>query len=371
MGAAPELGTNVSAKANALDGEALVRRAMQSLTEDYKVFYHPQLNTKAVVDPYDRALDIVVVHKTKGMVAISTKFGEITEEQNGLINQYQPRRAIYKIMDPSRQAKSALQEMLNAFDPAWGDSLPVGAAVFLPDTAQKEFYDPKSIFFFKEDMGGMQFQAKLDVLFPYPFDAKTQSRLDEAYVLLCNNLKQYSASENPFANRSARIKNFTETHRRKPPNLRTVKVAEAPPIALVGESKPELKVVADTPEQAVVPMPLVGEDLPKAPKVEVEVVKEEKPLFAKPVLFATPQDELAEQAKRALHARRQQPLNNGQQETLPLLAFFNRIENALHMTQEADVVMSPVQWAIAFIGGTALICACYFAFHNLAIILGT
>lgn len=368
MGAAPDLEKKLNVAAGATDGEALVRRAVQSLTDDYKVFYHPQLNSKAEVDPYDRALDIVVVHRTKGLLAISTKFGEITEEQNGLINQYQPRRAIYKIMDPSRQAKAALQEMLNAFDPSWGDSLPIGAAVFLPDTAQKEFYDPKSIFFFKEDMGGMQFQAKLDVLFPYPFDSTTQAKMEAAYVLLCNNLKQYSASENPFANRSARIKNFTEAKKRKPPNLRTVKPVEMP-MALVGEGKPELKIVT----AEAVPLVKNEQQASKPPKIDVELVKEEKPLFAKPVSFASPQDELAEQAKRALSARRHQPAQSelgGQDENFPLLAFFNRMENALHITQDANVVMSPAQWAIAFIGGTALICACYFGFHNLGLALG-
>lgn len=180
------------------DGEAVLRRAFAQLPEDYRVFYHPQIDALQTVDPYDRTLEFIVTHRQKGMIGISAKFGDISEEQHGLINQYQPRRFFYKILDPARQAQSALRDLLAAGNPEWEDGLPFGVAVFLPETRRREFFDPKNIFFFEEDLCASYFITKLDDMFAdMPNRAKAELFARD-YVLLCNYLKQHSDLENPF-----------------------------------------------------------------------------------------------------------------------------------------------------------------------------
>jgi hypothetical protein len=346
-----------------LDGEAMVRIAMQTLGEDYKVFYHPQQNKNAIIDPYDRELDIAIVHRTKGILAISTKFGEVTEEQNGVINQFQPRRNYYKIMDPARQAKSALADMLGSYDASWKELLPVGAAVFLPDTHVAEFYDPKSIFFFQEDISGSQFQVKLDVLFPYPFDTATRAKFEEAYVLLCNYLKQHSASENPFENRRQQIKTFTETHRKRayavPETMRRPLVRKAPPspegatIHALHQPEAPIDVQQASP---------VADREARAPEVVAEVIEAPAPISearAAPE-FIMPPERKEVPLKAAPH--------DEYMELPPLLAFFRRLEDRLHFPREqAEVILSPEQWLVAIAGAVGIICAAYFSFHNLGV----
>lgn len=180
------------------DGEAVLRRAFAQLPDDYRVFYHPQIDALQTVDPYDRTLEFIVTHRQKGMIGISAKFGDISEEQHGLINQYQPRRFFYKILDPARQAQSALRELLAAGNPEWEDGLPFGVAVFLPETRRREFFDPKNIFFFEDDLTASYFLTKLDDMFAdMPNRAKAELFARD-YVLLCNYLKQHSDLENPF-----------------------------------------------------------------------------------------------------------------------------------------------------------------------------
>lgn len=150
------------------DAELFVYTALRRLPDAYQVFVNPRLNKQAAVDPFDRPLSFVVLHPEKGLMAVAMKVGEIVEETNGLLSQYQPHRQLYKIMDPVKQAKTAFEVLANDYDPDVRALVPSGVIAVFPDTMRVEFADPKANYFFKEQLDSPRFLETLEEIFPDP-----------------------------------------------------------------------------------------------------------------------------------------------------------------------------------------------------------
>ena len=156
--------TNLS-RDEQLRGRQLVRNALRNFTSELLVFYNPKINIPEMNDLYDRPLDIVLFHRTKGLMGVAIKSGEIVEESGTLVSQYQPSKEYYKIIDPIKQAKKAMFALLDDLDPTFKDFVPVSVVVFYPDTHQTEFTNASPQFLFEEHIGLLELQGHMAELF--------------------------------------------------------------------------------------------------------------------------------------------------------------------------------------------------------------
>ncbi len=153
-----------------LRGRQLVRGALRNFTSELLVFYNPKINLEEMNDLYDRPLDIVLFHRTKGLMGVAIKGGEIVEENGALVSQYQPSKQYYKIIDPIKQAKRAMFALLDDLDPTFKEFVPVSVAVFYPDTHQNDFNNPSAMFLFQEHLDMPELQGHMADLFLEAWD---------------------------------------------------------------------------------------------------------------------------------------------------------------------------------------------------------
>ena len=161
--------TNLS-RDEQLRGRQLVRNALRNFTSQLLVFYNPKINLEEMNDLYDRPLDIVLFHRTKGLMGVAIKGGEVVEENGTLVSQYQPSKQYSKIIDPIKQAKRAMFALLDDLDPAFKEFVPVSVAVFYPDTHQSEFNNPSAMFLFQEHLDVPELQGHMADLFLEAWD---------------------------------------------------------------------------------------------------------------------------------------------------------------------------------------------------------
>ncbi len=329
-------------------GEDALRQALRALPFTYTVHYEPQRNLSEHIDPYDRALFAVVTHSGKGVLALALKTGEVTEEPGGLINQFQERRAYYKVLDPIKQAKLALQSLARDFDGNWQGVADVAVAVCLPDTHRSEFTTPQNEFFFAEDIQSPHFAERLAALFKGP-----QSGVDAAsYQQFSGYLARHSAAPKPVDLRAERIR----------------KLAEAANSAAKTYVAPEddVEAVEVVPEPAPAPQPQAKAAPAKAEpvmRVAAEVVNEPQLAFgfangAEPIDQAPDMQCLKGNMLRKVKARTKTPAQ---------LAF----SPAIHAAVKPAPMPEPTfgEWIVALFGGTAVVVAVYFGAQALTTLI--
>lgn len=174
-----------------LRGRQNVRYALRNFTSELLVFYNPKVNLEEMDDLYDRPLDIVLLHRSKGLMGISIKSGEIVEESGDLVSQYQPNKEYYKIIDPIKQAQKAMMALLDACDPALKEFVPISVVVIYPDTHKSEFMHANPLFLFEEDLKSDQLQQQLLDLYLENWDTEKALK---------------------YAANATRIKEFLKTH---------------------------------------------------------------------------------------------------------------------------------------------------------------
>ncbi len=170
-----------------LRGRQNVRNALRNFTSECLVFYNPKINIEEMNDLYDRPLDIVLFHRTKGLMGVAIKSGEIVEENGTLVSQYQPSKQYYKIIDPIKQAKKAMIAFLDDCDPSLKEYVPINVVVFYPDTHQSEFTTPSPMFLFEEHLGMRELQSHMLDLFVEPWDTDKALK----YAANATRVKEY------------------------------------------------------------------------------------------------------------------------------------------------------------------------------------
>ncbi|MBY0429194.1 MAG: NERD domain-containing protein, partial [Alphaproteobacteria bacterium] len=161
--------TNLS-RDEQLRGRQNVRNALRDFTSELLVFYNPKINLDEMNDLYDRPLDIVLFHRTKGLMGVAIKSGEIVEENGTLVSQYQPSKEYYKMIDPIKQAKKAMAALLDDLDRVLKEFVPVSVVVFYPDTHQSEFNNASPMFLFEEHLDMPDLQSHMLELFHERWD---------------------------------------------------------------------------------------------------------------------------------------------------------------------------------------------------------
>ncbi len=173
-------------------GRQIVRHALRNFTSELLVFHNPKVNLAEMDDLYDRPIDIVLLHRSKGLMGISIKSGEIVEENGDLVSQYQPNKQYYKIIDPIKQAQKAMTALLDACDPTLKEFVPISVVVFYPDTHKSEFTKANPLFLFEEHIEDEKnLQNHLLDLFLESWDAQKALK---------------------YAGNATRIKEFLKTH---------------------------------------------------------------------------------------------------------------------------------------------------------------
>lgn len=179
-----------------LKAERAVHDILARLPEPYQVFCNPRANLKEQVEPLDRAIDFIILHPKRGILVIDVKGGEIVKEQNGYLSQYQASRKYYKIIEPVKQAQAALDALLDKCDRRFRTIIPVCIAVFFPDTARATFNQTENIYFFSEDLASMRLRARLEMLFPYPYQKYANPTFTADMEKLAEFLKIHSVVAN-------------------------------------------------------------------------------------------------------------------------------------------------------------------------------
>lgn len=330
-------------KDETLKGERLVQDALATLPDAYHVYFNPRLNPREIQDPYDRAIDFIVLHPEKGILAIDVKGGEIVEEPNGYLSQYQPARKLYKIIDPVKQANTALGHLLDMCDDRFRESIPSGIAVFFPDTSQVEFAQSKSVHFFREDLESNQLRQRLEMIFPEPYEKKTTAKLIADLAKLAEFLKVHSDNYNPVKEQVKRLQgdaakkqayqlpegmarsNVTKLRNGAPKREETETWREIPQLREKDSVAPAQKQAAEKP--------------PKMEKV------------LEPELVPPP---MARESYVAPHTSRQ---GGATQQRFAEL--------------ESNIVIEPHYWIAAVVIASVVIAVTYFLFHNIAVLLAT
>lgn len=358
-------------KDDALKGERLVYEALQALPDDYRVYCNPRLNPREYVDPYDRAVDFIVIHPEKGMLAVDVKASEIVEEPNGALSEYQPHRQIYKIIDPVKQASKALQDLFDKCDPVLKTSIPFGVAVFFPETSEVEFTDKKSIYFFSETLQDKaawpQLAARIDDIFPEPIGPTPRLKAD--IEKFCGFLKIHSDHYNPVKEQVKQLQNNVREAYKLPgkpaPKAGGIKKAEAP------LAKPAPKPANDTAAllSAAMKAPVVAVPDVRSRAVDL-AARKKKP--QKNLKRHNIKPQLAAQKNKALvPALPRKPIVIKPAKTARItndrdnVTWLYRLEEALR----ESITLSPLTWLGVIMAATALIIALYFMGRNAGFVL--
>jgi hypothetical protein len=187
-----------------LTAEESLYSALRRLPTAYQIFVNPRAGIDEAVDPYDRPINFIIMHPAKGLVVITMKEGEIVEEVNGFLSQYQPHRQVYKIMDPLKQAKTAYDALTTAAGEDMTRYLPNAIIAVFPDTLRSEFADPKEIYFFREDYEAANFTQRLIEMIPDAPPGVDEGRIRIGLEQLGAFLKSHSDHHHQLRERTQR-----------------------------------------------------------------------------------------------------------------------------------------------------------------------
>ena len=303
-----------------LRGRQAVRNALQTVAGDIAIFYNPKLNAEAMTDLYDRPLDIVLFHRTKGLLGIAIKSGEVVEESNGLVSQYQPAKQYYKIIDPTKQAQKALLALLDECDPSFKDFVPISVAVVFPDTHQSEFVGAHPLFLFQEDLASATLQSQLTDLFAESWDEQKAET---------------------YRNNAKRIKDFLQGHSDN--NIQRVERKEALNKLGVREEKQAYQLPQKPAPGTGAKKPTVRTQAKSAPRRET--LGREAPIVSPPPIL-----------KKPMPAPQ------------PALRHFVQSVDA-NIKHHERVEMTSGQWGLVIAFAAIFICVAYFIGRNAGIIM--
>lgn len=325
--------TNLS-RDEQLRGRQNVRNAMRNFTSELLVFYNPKINLEEMNDLYDRPLDIVLFHRTKGLMGVAIKSGEIVEENGTLVSQYQPSKQYYKIIDPIKQAKKAMAALLDDLDPAMKDFVPVSVVVFYPDTHQSEFNSPSSAFLFEEHLDVPDLQGHLLELYLEQWDndkalkyAGNATRIKEFLKLRSdNNIERVERKEtlNKLGVREEK-KAFQLPQKPTPSAAKTAS----------GAARKSQTAAPQKPSQ-----PRPSNQMPKAVRVNPN---------------ATPQVQVRKRADLSIEPDR------------GVFGFLHGVEDRLKSDERVE--LSGGQWGLMIALAAIIVCVAYFIGRNAGIIL--
>lgn len=333
--------TNLS-RDEQLRGRQNVRHAMRNFTSELLVFHNPKLNLEEMNDLYDRPIDIVLLHKTKGLMGLAIKSGEIVEESGDLVSQYQPAKQYYKIIDPIKQAQKAMLSLLDECDPALKDFVPITVVVIYPDTHKSEFTRANPLFLFEEDLVVDDLQGRLQELFSDSWDAqKTQK-----YWANCARIKEYLKLHSD---------NNIERVERKETLTKLGVREEKKPYQLPQKAAPGSALKSPAPARS-----------PGAVRVQTNAVIPKSASVKSAAQQPSPASSKLKSAPLPVAARKSADLTI-QPAPNPLSQFIQNIED--RWKNEEQVELSGGQWGMVIAIAAIFICVAYFIGRNAGIIM--
>lgn len=352
-------------------GRQNVRHALRNFTSELLVFHNPKINLEEMDDLYDRPLDIVLLHRSKGLMGISIKSGEIVEESGDLVSQYQPHKEYYKIIDPIKQAQKAMIALLDACDPALKEFVPISIVVVYPDTHKSEFMHANPLFLFEEDLESDQLQQHLLDLYLESWDTEKALK---------------------YAGNATRIKEFLKTHsdnnierveRKETLNKLGVR-EEKKAYVLPSKTAPGTVAAQAAKAAAVQPRVTTAAPPPRAVSLPPQAPVQQRPQSQhgqqKPAPNQRVQQKPSPQKGAAHHTgtgrmaippiktapRKRIDLSIEPQKN-PLVSFFQDMEE--RWRYEERVALSGKQWGMVVACAAIFVCVAYFVGRNAGIIM--
>lgn len=337
-------------------GRQIVRHALRNFTSELLVFHNPKINMEEMDDLYDRPLDIVLLHRSKGLMGISIKSGEIVEENGDLVSQYQPNKEYYKIIDPIKQAQKAMTTLLDACDPALKEFVPMSVVVFYPDTNKSEFAHANPLFLFKEHIADeANLQNHMLDLFLESWDAEKALKYAGNATRIKEFLKVHSDNNIERLERKETLSKLGVREEKKPyvlpqkptPGAAAARAASAPPRAPV-TTRPQSFSPAAPKQAAVQQKPAPQKSVQQKPPLQKRTAQR----VAVPPI-KTP-------------ARKRIDLSIEPQQN-PLVSFFQNMEE--RWRYEERVALSGGQWGMLVALAAIIVCVAYFVGRNAGIIM--
>lgn len=335
------VGTNLS-RDEQLRGRQNVRHALRALNNEIEVFHNPKISFETVDDVYDRPLDVVLVHKTKGILGLAIKSGEIVEETGGLVSQYQPHKQFYKIIDPVKKAQKALQALMEECDPGIRDYVALSVGVVFPDTHWTEFTEHKAVYLFKENLSSEALQREVEELFIENWDVNKAQRYADNYPRIVEFLKTHSDNNIQRVERKETLSKLGIREEKKAFQVPQSSMKKAHEVRRTGAVRAQAAVAA-------------------APVSELRA-NQNRRIAAPPKIVRTNQDDVAPVITKKRIVTEQEEAQRKR-----LVDFFNQIDESIKMQQSVE--LSGAQWGLAIACAAILICLAYFIGRNAGIVM--
>lgn len=342
-------------------GRQIVRHALRNFTSELLVFHNPKINMEEMDDLYDRPLDIVLLHRSKGLMGISIKSGEIVEENGDLVSQYQPNKEYYKIIDPIKQAQKAMTTLLDACDPALKEFVPISVVVFYPDTHKSEFMHANPLFLFEEHIADeANLQNHLLDLFLESWDAEKALKYAGNATRIKEFLKVHSDNNIERLERKETLTKLGVREEKKPyvlpqkptPGAAAAKAASAPPRAAVTARPQSFSPAAPPQQRNVQQKPAPNKAVQQKPSPQKVAAPNRAMRVAVPPIKTAP--------------RKRVDLSIEPQKN-PLVSFFKDMEE--RWRYEERVALSGGQWGMLVACAAIVVCVAYFIGRNAGIIM--
>jgi hypothetical protein len=353
MAVGAQVATTSLSRDEQLRGRQNVRFALRGLSKDILVFHNPKLTNEAMDDLYDRPIDIVLVHKTKGILAIAIKCGEIVEESGDLVSQYQPAKQYYKIIDPVKKAQTALHTLMDECDPALKDFVHLSVGVVFPDTHKSEFSNSKPLFFFKESLVPAQMEQDLNALFSESWDDDKAKKYAAHYNAICEFLKNHSDNNIQRVERKETLTKLGIREEKRGYQLPQSTVKQTKTVSPATVAAAQRLAAQKTAE--ISDLRVTHHNPDKGKRVAAEKKMQQRRKLKAP--------EALPPIKKFVMTPQQEIQRNS------MVSFFKDVEENIKAQERVD--LSSSQWGMAMAVGAIVVCIAYFIGRNISIIMNT